>query len=151
MLVIESELVPLDVRERLQEICLAAKSVHVSKVKCMQTAKLIPPVRPLFTIEVKFATSQQDIYDAVLLNLQAHNVDTSIAKNVIEHCAFVNNFDKELCCIVSLNGKPVSTATTLLLDTCLYVALVATCAEHRKVCLTLNLFYLSLGFYSHFM
>jgi hypothetical protein len=151
MLVIEVELIPLDVRERLQEICSAAEFVHVMKVKCMQTTKLLPPVRPLPTVEVKFATSQQDVYDAVLLNLQAHNMDTSIAESVVEHRAFVTNFDKELCCIVSVNGKPVSTATTVLLDKCLYVALVATCAEHRKVCLTLNLCYLSLCFYSHFM
>jgi hypothetical protein len=147
MLFIETESIPLDMRERLQEICLATEFVYASKVKCMQTIKLLPPVRPLPNVEVKFAASQRDVYDAFFLNFQAHNMDTSIAENVIEHRAFGTDFNKELCCIVLVNGKPVSTATTLLLDKCLYVALVATCAQHRKVCFILNSFYLSLSYF----
>jgi hypothetical protein len=140
---IESELIPIDVRERLQEICSTAEFVRALKVKCMQTTKLLPPVRPLPTVEIKFAASQQDVYDAVLLNLQAQNMDTSIAESVIEHHAFITDFNKEFCCIVSINEKPVSTAVTVLLDKCLYVALVVTCPHHRKV----NLYYLSPYFF----
>ncbi len=125
-------------RERLQEICLAAEFVRVSKVKCMQTAKLLPSVRPLPTVEVKFSTSQQDVYDAVLLHFQAQNMDISIAQSVMEHHAFINNFNKEFCCIVLVNGKPVSTDITVLLDKSLYVVPVVTCPHHRKVYLMLN-------------
>jgi hypothetical protein len=76
-LIIETELISLDMRERLQKICLSAEFVHLARIKCMQTRKLLPPVRPLLTVEVKFATFQQDIYDALLVNVQVHNMDTS--------------------------------------------------------------------------
>ncbi len=138
VLSIEAKLIPLDVHERLQEICLAAEFVRVSKMKCIQTAKLLPPVRQLPTVEVKFATSQQDVYDAVLLHLQTENMDISIAQSVMEHHAFINNFNKKFCCIVLVNGKPVSTDITVLLDKSLYVVLIVTCPHHRKVYLMLN-------------
>jgi hypothetical protein len=92
VLSIKAKLIPLDVHQRMQEICLPAEFVRVSKVKCIQTAKLLPPVQPLPTVEVKFATSQQDVYDAVLLHLQAQNMDISIAQSVMEYHAFINNF-----------------------------------------------------------
>jgi hypothetical protein len=78
-------------------------------------------------------------------------MDTSIAESVVEHRTFLTNFDKELCCIVSVNGKAVSTATTVLLDKSLYVALVATCSHHCKVYLMLNYSYFSSFFSSHLM
>jgi hypothetical protein len=139
LLFIEPELLPADIRERSREICLAAQFAHAADVKCMQTTSLLPPVRPLPDAEISFAASQQDVYDALLLNVQAHNIDTSIAENMVENNAFITNFDKQLCCIVSVDGKPVATATTMLLDECLYVALVATSAQHRRVCFMLTL------------
>jgi len=65
-------------------------------------------------------------------------MDVSIAESLVAHHALVSNFDRQLCCLVSVNDKPVATATTLLLDECLYVALVATSAQHRKVCFMLT-------------
>ncbi len=139
MFIIEPELLPADLRKRSQEICLASEFTHAADFKCMQTTSLPPPVRPLPATKINFAVSQQDVYDAMLLNIQAHNLDTSIAENVVEHRAFVTDFDMQLCCIVSVDGKPVSTATTLLLDGRLYVAFVATSAQHRQVCFMLAL------------
>jgi hypothetical protein len=60
----------------------------------MQTTELLPPVRPLSIVEVKFVTSQEDVYYAVLLNLQAHNMDISIAENIIEHRAFCHQLQQ---------------------------------------------------------
>jgi hypothetical protein len=139
VLFIEPEWLPPGVRERVQEICLTSEFTHASNVTCMQTTRLLPPVRPLPVAEIKFTSSEQDVYDAALLNVQAYNIDTSVAENVVEHRAFVADFDKQLCCVVSVNDNPVATATTLLLDECLYVALVATSAQHRKVCFRLTL------------
>ncbi|CAF0984924.1 unnamed protein product [Adineta steineri] len=103
----------------------------------MQTTSLLPPVRPLPTVEIKFTTSQQDAYDAALLNVEAHNLNASVAESMVEQRVLVADFEKQLCCTVLVNGKPVATATTLLLDECLYVAFVATSAPHRKVCVIL--------------
>ena len=135
ILSIEAELVPLHVRERLQEICSSAEFLHSVKLKCLQTIELLPPVRPLPNVTVKFASSHQDIYDILLLNSQARNTDTSIAENVMENHAFVNDLNTAIGCIVLVNDKPVSAAITVSLDKCLYVALVVTSVEHRKVCL----------------
>lgn len=134
VLFIEPELLPADLHERSQEICLGTGFAHEDDLKCMKTSSLLPPVRPLPDAEIHFATSQQDVYDAMLLNMEAHDMDAAIAENVVDQRAFVTDFDNQLCCIVSIDGKPVSTATTLLLDECLYVAFVATSAQHRKVC-----------------
>jgi hypothetical protein len=139
MFYIEPELLPTDIRKRSREICLAAQFAHVIDVTCMQTRSLLPPVRPLPAAEIRFAASQQDVYDALLLNAQAYNMDTSVVENVLENNAFITNFDKQLCCIVSVDGKPVATATTVLLEECWHVDLVATSAQHRRVCFMLTL------------
>jgi len=136
---IEPELLSADLRARSQDICLAAEFAHATDFKCMQTIRLLPPVRPLPVAEINFAASQQNVYDAVLLNVQVYNMDASIAQNVMQHHAFVTDFDKQLCCVVSVDGKPLATATTVSLNECLYVALVATSAQHRKVCFMLTL------------
>jgi hypothetical protein len=117
----------------------------------MQTASLLPPERPLPTVEIKFAASQQDVHDALLLNIQAYNMHASIAENMVEQRAFVTDFDKQLCCVVSVNGNTVATATTVLLDDCLYVALVATSAQHREVCFMITLYVLHICFLFTFM
>jgi hypothetical protein len=138
-LYIEPEWLPPGVRERVQEICLMAEFAHASDFLCMQTTRLLPPVRSLPTAEIKFMTSPADVHDAVLLNVQAYNMDEAIAENAMEHRAYLADFDKQVCCVVSVKGEPIATATTQLLDECLYVALVATSAQHRKVCFILNL------------
>ncbi|CAF3965181.1 unnamed protein product, partial [Adineta steineri] len=136
-LYIEPERLPSGMRQRSQELCLAAGFTHVFDVKCMQTTSLLPPVRPLPTVEIKFTASQQDAYDAALLNAEAYNLNASVAESMVEQRVLVADFDKQPCCTVLVNGKPVATATTLVLDECLYVAFVATSAPHRKVCIIL--------------
>lgn len=134
VIMIEPELLPANLRERTQEICLTANFNHVGNFKCMHASSFLPPERSVSNIEIKFATSEQDIHDALLLNVHAHHMDTSIAKNVVENRTALANFEKEICCIVYIDEKPVATASTLLLDNCLYVILVATSEQHRKVC-----------------
>ena len=129
---IECELIPVEMRERLEEICLSAEFVRTVKVKCMHTRELLSRVRSLPNVQIKFASSPEGVYDAVFLNLQAYNRDTSIAKSVIEHHALITNFDKEFCCIVLVNEKVVSTAVTVLLHKYIYVPLVATCSRPSK-------------------
>jgi hypothetical protein len=134
ILYVESELLNADLRGQSQQICLAAEFNFGGYFKSMQATCLLPPVRPLPVVDIKFADSQQDVYDALLLNTEAYNLDVSDAKSMVENRAVVTDFDKQLCCVVSVDGKPVATATTLLLGEYLYVAWVATSAPHRKVC-----------------
>jgi hypothetical protein len=134
MLFIEPELLAADLRDRSKQICSAASFDFIDNTQCMQLAtRLLPPLRPLPAVDIKVAATQQDVYDAILLNTNAYNMDASAAESLVENRAFLSNLDKELCCVVSVDSKPVATATTLLLDECLYVALVATSAQHRKV------------------
>lgn len=133
-MIIEPELLPADLRERTREICLTADFVYVGNFQCMHTSSFLPPVRSVSKIEIKFARSEQDIYDALLLNTHAYHMDTSIVKNLMENRAALANLETEICCLVYIDGKPVSTATTLLLDNCLYVIRVATSDQYRKVC-----------------
>lgn len=132
-LFIEPEWLSFGVREQSKEICLSSEFVPAPDVKCMQTTRLVPSVRPLPVVDIKFATSQHDVHDALVLNVEAYNMDLSVAHNVLENRAFISDYDKQICCIVSVDNKPVATATTVLLEECLYVALVATSAQHRKV------------------
>ena len=134
MLLIEPEWLPSGLRERTREICLAADFTHAFDANCMQTTSLLPPLRPLPEVEVKFATSKQDVLDAALLNVRAYDTDASVAQNLVDNHGFIGDFEKQLCCLVLVNSQPVATATTLLLDKCLYVAFVATSKQHRKVC-----------------
>lgn len=97
VLFIQSEWLSPGVRERLREICLAYDFVHTSDIKRMQTKTLLPPVRPLPDVEIKFATCPQDVYDIALLNVQAYNMDASLAENMVEHRVIVADFDKQHC------------------------------------------------------
>jgi hypothetical protein len=138
VLYIEPEWLPSDLRERIQVICSPVGFVFGSGNTCMQTTALLPPARPLPAVEIKFAASQYDVYDAILLNLEAHNMEISIAQDIVDNNAFISDFGKQICCLVLFDGKPVSTATTYLLDQCLYVAFVATIAQHRRVCIMIH-------------
>jgi hypothetical protein len=139
-LFIEPELLPPDLRERSKSICSTAEFDYIRDVKCMQTTRLLPPVRSLPASEIKFAGCQEDVHDAFLLTTQACHRDPSIADSMIDQRAWITDLNKQLCCIVSIDGKPVSTTTTALLDDCLYVALVVTHTEHRQVSFILILF-----------
>ena len=131
---LDVERLPNDVRERSKEICSKAGFAHSMDFTCMQAMELLPPVHPLPHVEIKFATSEQQIYDALLLNVEAYNGKPTVAASAVEHHVFITDFNKQFCCIVYVDNKPVSTAITFVLDKCLYVALVATAAQHRKVC-----------------
>ncbi|CAF4915887.1 unnamed protein product [Rotaria socialis] len=130
---IEPELVAISLREQLRNICSEVDLVPFENIYCMQTTSLLSPTRLLPTTEFKFAISQTDVYDAVLLNVQAYSMDESVAENVIEHHALITDFSKPRCCIVAVDGKSVSTSTIYLLDECLYAVLVATSPEHCKL------------------
>lgn len=132
-LYIEPEWLSADTRQRSKEICAAADFVSVAGFVCMQTTDLLPAARSLPVVDKKFATCERDIHDAALLNVQAHNIEESVAQDIVDNHVLWTSFDKELCCIVSVGGTPVATATALLLDQCVYVALVATSAQHRRV------------------
>lgn len=147
---IEPELVAVNLREQLRNICSATDLVHFENIHCMQTTSLLSPVRLLPDIEFKFATSQKDVYDAVLLNVQAFEMDASITDSVIQNHALITDFSKQLCCILSVDGQPAATTTIFLLDDCLYAVLVATSSEHCKVCILLNLFVLHISHYDYY-
>ena len=147
---IEPELLAANLRDQSQQICLAAEFHFAGSFKCMQATSLLPPLRPLSASDIKFAATQEDVYDALLLNTQAYNLDASFAEEMVENRTLVTDFDKQLCCIVSIDGKPVATATTVLLDECLYVVWVATAAQYRKVCLMLTFLVLYINWSAYF-
>ncbi|CAF0962559.1 unnamed protein product [Adineta steineri] len=130
-LFIEPEWLPLEMIERSKEICSVAGFILASDFKCMQARDLLQPVRSLPEAEISFATCNSDIYNAALLNLQAYHMEESVAETIVNNHALVTDFDKQFCCLVSINSTPVATATTVVLDKCLYVALVATSTQHR--------------------
>lgn len=133
-LFLDPERLPVNVREHSKDICSKAGFTYTIDFKCMQATELLPPARPLPTVDIKCAASEQEIYDAMLLNVEAFNREASIATSAVENHVFITDVNKQFCCIVYVDNKAVSTATTFVLDECLYVALVATAAQHRKVC-----------------
>ena len=133
VLFLDPERLPTDVRERSKELSLKAGFVHSMDFKGMQTTELLPPVHPLPIVEIKLARSHQDVYDAMLLNVEVYNRETSVAASAVEQHVFISDFHKQFCCTIYVDNIPVSTATTFLLDDCLYVALVATSKQYRRV------------------
>ncbi|UJR29421.1 hypothetical protein I4U23_010633 [Adineta vaga] len=132
VLYIERQLLPDDLREKSKNI-FSENGFHLEGTyKCMQTTSLLPPVRSLPIVDIEFATSERIIYDALLLNTQAYNLDSSVTGSIIEHQTIFTDFNKLICCVVYIDSKPISTATTMLLDECLYVVLVATPEQHRR-------------------
>lgn len=101
-------------------------------VCCLSSCSLLFDHCPITGI--RFASSTQDVRKAISLNVQAYHLDASVTNNDLSNHALITDYEKQICSVVSVNGIPVSTATTILLDECLDVSLVATSAQHRQIC-----------------
>ncbi len=95
---------------------------------------LTPPVRPLpRDIEIRRVTTREHAFDALNLNCRAYGMPAEVAHDVIESRAYFSDPDRDFGFVVyTAAGTPVSTATAVDLVDCIYIAAVATDADHRR-------------------
>src|SRR5262249_46484755 len=108
---------------------------HALDMKVMDCDRpLLEPVHPLPTnVEIKRIDTRALGFDAMNLNCKAYGMPVEWANDVLDADAYFSDPENEFGFVVyNIDGTPVSTATAIDLGDCIYVAAVATDAEHRQ-------------------
>lgn len=95
---------------------------------------LAEPVRPLpGDVEIKRVNSRALGFAALNLNSRAYGMPVAVTEDVLGANTYFSDPDKEFGFVVyNREGIPVSTATAIDLGAWIYIAAVATAAEHRQ-------------------
>lgn len=95
---------------------------------------LADPQRPLpQDVEIRRVDSRASAYDALNLNSLAYGLPAAVTSDVIEANVYFSDPEREFGFVVyNPEGKPVSTATAIDLGDWVYIAAVATDAQHRN-------------------
>ena len=102
------------------------------QVMTAEADALKPAVRSLQDLDFRRIASRQESWIAFDINLRSYGMPVSMADSVLDTNAYFSDPLSEFGFIAFAGGAPVSTATVIELDGCLYVALVATDPEHRQ-------------------
>jgi GNAT superfamily N-acetyltransferase len=124
------EMIPEPLRDSATEILATQGLTQVVELTGMSADRLLPSRRPAPDLEMRRVGSQETrrafgeinalaYGDPVDLGIQALDVETLWGEGTFGVVGF-------------LEGQPVTTAETIVLDGTLYVALVATLPEHQK-------------------
>ncbi|MEZ5351801.1 MAG: GNAT family N-acetyltransferase [Bryobacteraceae bacterium] len=120
-----------------EEVAAAAAACGLGRMMGVQVMtadvqELLPPRRPLPDVEFRRISNREECGIALDINTRAYGLPPFITEGVLETGAYFSDPDREFGFIALAGGVPVSTATVIALDGLLYVALVATEADHRK-------------------
>lgn len=102
------------------------------RVMTGDAARLRPPERPLPPVEFRRITDVDGARQALDINMQAYGMPAEMTESALATGAFFGDPARDFGYVAYVDGAEVSTATAVLLEGWLYVALVATAADHRK-------------------
>ncbi|MBL8214523.1 MAG: GNAT family N-acetyltransferase [Bryobacterales bacterium] len=102
------------------------------RVMTADIARLAAPRRPLPALDFRRVTDDTGARHALDLNMQAYGMPSEMTESVLATGAFFGDPSREFGFVGYANGTPVSTASAVLIDGWLYVALVATMPGHQK-------------------
>lgn len=94
--------------------------------------QLRAPKRPLPAVEYERVSSQAAVRDVLAINMAAYGMPMEIVDSSLESGMFLSGKGPECGILARVNGEPVSTATVVVVNGILYVALVATAQDHRQ-------------------
>jgi ribosomal protein S18 acetylase RimI-like enzyme len=129
-LMICEDWLPEAIRPQAPEILSRYELVPLIKLAGMAADKLLPPVRPLPTLDCVCVDNPQTRRAVADINAISHNIPCEQFRELFE----INEFWGEtvFASVGYVEDKAVSTAMTLLIDGRFYVAFVATLPEYRK-------------------
>ena len=106
--------------------------MHMTVMEC--AGALAAPVRPLpEDIEIRRVNSRVLGCDALNINCRAYSMPVSVTEDVLDANVYFSDPDNEFGIVVyDREGVPVSTATAIDLGESIYIAAVATDADHRQ-------------------
>jgi hypothetical protein len=121
--------------EEANATCEAAGLKHLMYMTMMECpGSLTQPVRPLpVDVDVRRVTSRALAFDALNLNSCAYGMPVAVTEDVLDANTYFTDPDREFGVVVyTRDGIPVSTATAIDLGDWMYIAAVATDADHRQ-------------------
>lgn len=129
ILVVANDLVPDALRDRLTAVCADAGLQYMMPMYGMAADRLVPPVRPMPTLDLQVADTD-DLRGAVGdLNAAGYAIPPEICRPV----TCVPAIWKDMIGVVGLvDGIPVATASVASIDDVAYVALVATQPDRQR-------------------
>ena len=102
------------------------------RVMTADIALLPAPRHPLPALEFRRVKDDGSAKHALEINMQAYGMPSEITESVLATGAFFGNPLTDFGYVAYRNGAPVSTASAILIDGWVYVALVATMPGHQK-------------------
>lgn len=102
------------------------------EVMLADVEELLEPVRPLPEVAFRRIAGREDAAIAMDINLRSYDMPAFMGESVLETNAYYSDPAREWGYLAYVGEVPVSTATVIELDGCLYVALVATDPGHRQ-------------------
>jgi hypothetical protein len=115
--------------------CESAGLRHLMSMTVMECpGSLAPPVRPLpGDVDVRRVNSRDLAFEALNLNSCAYGMPVAVTESVLEANVYFTDPEREFGMVVyNPEGIPVSTATAVDLGDWMYIAAVATHADHRQ-------------------
>lgn len=94
--------------------------------------QLRAPKRALPTVEYERVKSREAVREVLAINMAAYGMPEEIVDSSLESEMFLSGKGRECGILARVNGEAVSTATVVEMNGILYVALVATAADHRQ-------------------
>jgi GNAT superfamily N-acetyltransferase len=106
--------------------------MYMTVMECV--GPLAAPLRPLpEDVEIRRVNSRVLGCDALNINCRAYGMALSVTEDVLDANVYFSDPDREFGIVVyNREGVPVSTATAIDLGESIYIAAVATDADHRQ-------------------
>jgi len=121
--------------EEANAACEAAGLRHLMYMTMMECpGSLAPPVRSLpANVDVRRVNTRALAFDALNLNSNAYGMPVAVTEDVLDANVYFTDPDREFGVVIyTRDGVPVSTATAVDLGDWIYIAAVATDADHRQ-------------------
>jgi GNAT superfamily N-acetyltransferase len=130
LLCLSPDMLPEGLRDRATEIRERYGLVPVVSMTGMVTGELAPPRRPLPQLEFRRVRAEDTRKEVARINAVAYQIPLAWGDEALDHPAMWGGGSHGY--VAYVDGKPVSTATVLLLEQCHYVGLVATLPELQR-------------------
>jgi hypothetical protein len=121
--------------EEADDVLREAGFRHLMYMTVMESnGALAAPLRPLPTdVALRRVETRALGFDALNLNSRAYGMPVAVTDDVLEANVYFSDPEREWAYVAyNRDGLPVSTATAIDLGPCIYIAAVATDAEHRR-------------------
>lgn len=130
LLLVSPGMLPSGLRERAPEVFAKHGLSHATQMTGMVADSLVPPQREPPNVRYARVGDEHTRRAVGTINADAYGIPSEWGIDAVDHASMWPNSVFGYVAIV--DGKPVSTATVICLESCHYVGLVATLPDYQR-------------------